>query len=1006
MNILREELVKRGNNYELVIHLLNNTDEEFSKELSTEDNQEAVKSDILSYVKRKYPHIKINAVRLMVGGMLITTFTLGQGAAAFAAPKDINTSSEYARLAIERLVNQQVIVGDEQGNFNPRSSMDRDAFTTMLVKAMGFTIVTPDVPTFKDVPKDNWAYPFIETAVANNLISGVSGDSFAPKNRITREQMAVILVRSLQLSSDDIRGMGDQLTFADKGDISDYARDSVGFAVAHGLFRGDDSNRFLGKNTATREQVAVVIDNYLTNRETLVQAAEAMKTTTFTAAVTADSLTAIRLDFNKPITALAPGDVNIADADGRMISITGVALSTDGRSAMLTTQKMTSGVPYVVTINRDDLKGQSTITPTMTIRDLAVESIVAIDAKNILIQFNNKVEAGTGINGAERAANYSVSPNNNIAGTKLGDDKSSVILTLDTAMTNDTAYTVKVGKNIMDVDGKPLSATTDYSSYLFFSDHTPPTIRNLSTTELGAVKIAFSENLSAKPDTIILNGQPINAENILFVPGTDTVTISKAGIPTNIVLGTTYPLYISGAKDLVGNTMALFQDTITYNIVSMAPEVDGVKVLGEHSFELTFSEALGGVVTNGGDNSAVLGLSITKNNIPLAHTATTTDGKTFTIHLPTDPNVLFDGTKNETSAVLKVSVENYKDLANNMGEKYVDQVTVKKDTQGPSVTKAEYLFTDGEFSFTFNEGLASMANTGVLASGITLINNNTGVETTITEANIKPINSGDKRVIIRNTGDNGLGLAPGVYTFSFAKGLFKDQALNGGNATAAFKSEVSVQSTAVDTIKPMVAGITSTAKDQITVTFSEAVKGGAGISGSATDPANYRLNNVALPANTVIALNAGQSIATIKMPAGSFDKTQTEILTIRNVQDLAGNTIESVDRPVQLTDSTRPLLQSAVLDATSGAIVLSFNETIHGAQATTPVSGDFIVKVNNVVVADVVVAPGTTNKQVNITSQGTNFSTGNITITTASTTTGSDAAGNSLAPDKTVTLTR
>ena len=1004
MNILREELVQKGHKFELIIHLLN-TDEEFSKELFTKSDEDAFKNDIWSYVKRKYPNIKVSAVRLMVSGMLLTTFTLGQTGAAFAAPKDIDTSSDYAKPAIERLVNQQVIIGDENGNFNPKSTMDRDAFTTMLVKAMDLDIVTPEVPTFKDVPKTNWAYTFVETGVANNLISGVSSDSFAPKDRITREQMAVILVRTLKLSADDIKGMGDQLTFIDKEGISSYARDSVGFAVANGLFRGDETNRFLGKNPATREQVAVVIDNYLTNRDALQQAADAIKNTTFTASVTQDNLTSIRLDFDRVITSLSSEDIEITDAEGNSLSITGIDVSADGRSALLTTNEMTSGKPYTVSIDRDDLKGQSTITPTVIIRDLAVESITAIDAKNILIEFNNKVEVGTGANGAENSTNYSITPNNSIVDAKLTDEKSSVILTLNAAMENDTAYTIKVNKNIQDIDGKPLG-TTDYSSYLYFSDHTAPTIQDLSTTELGAITIEFSENLSVKPDVVILNGQTIHPDNLLFTPGSDRITISKAGIPATIELGKQYPIYISGAKDLVGNTMDLFQDTLRYSIATEAPEVDEVNVLGENIFEIAFSEALSGTNNDGGDNSAILGLSVTKNNDPLTNVvATTTNGKVFQVHLPTATNVLFDGTKNETSVRLQIKVENYKDLANNIGENYTDTITIKKDTHGPVLTKTEYRYTDGQFRFIFDEGLASLTNTGTLASGITLINNNTGVKTNITAAHIKTINSGDKSIIIQNTGAEGLGLAPGDYTFSFAKGLLKDQALNGGNANAAFNVSLSVPTSASDTIKPAVASISSTAKDQIEVTFSEAVKGGT-VSGSATDPGNYRLNGAALPANTIITLNSGKNVATIAMPTGSVDKTEARILTVQDVQDLAGNKLTTIDRPISLTDSTKPLLQSAAYDAASAAIVLSFNEAIQGDDETIPVRGDFVVKVNGVTITDIAVTPGAKNNQVKITSQSANFNTGNITITTASSTTGSDAAGNNLAQDITVSMTR
>ncbi len=1005
MNILREELVKKGDDFELVIHLFN-MDEEFSKELSTKGTEEEIKSDIFSYVKRKYPDIKVSAVRLMVGGILLTTFTIGQTGAAFAAPKDINTSSDYAKPAIERLVSEEIIVGDEQGNFNPKSSMDRDAFTTMLVKAMGLDIINPEVPTFTDISKGNWAYPFIETAVENDLISGVSANSFAPKNHVTREQMAVILIRALGLSADDIDGMGDQLTFTDKEEISSYARDSVGFAVANGLFRGDENNRFLGKNTATREQVAVVIDNFLRNRDDLQQAANEIKTTTFTASVVEESLTSIRLDLNKDITSLIPEDINIADADGNNISVTAIDLSTDGRSVILTTSKMTSGVSYIISIDRDDLKGQSTVTPTVTITDLAVESITAIDAKNVLIEFNNHMEAGTGTNGAENITNYSISPENSIIGIRLRDDKSSVILTLDTAMTNDTAYTIKANKNIMDIDGKVLSTTTDYSSYLFFADHIEPTVSSFSTNELGAIKIKFNENMSVKPDIVIINGQPINSDNISFVEGDDSITISKDGIPANIELGTSYPIYISGGKDLAGNTMTLFQDTLHYSIATEAPEVEAINVTGENTLEIAFSEALNDTNTNGEDNSSIIGLSITKNNTPLTDvTARTTDGKVFQVNLPTASNVLFDAAKNETSVDLQVTVENYKDLVNNIGEKHTDKVTITKDTEGPILTKSEYNFTDGEFILTFDEGLTAVGNVGTLASGITLINTNTGVKTDITDVNIKAVSAGDKRVLIHNTGANGLGLSPGTYTFSFAKGLLKDQALNGGNPIKAFSSTISVPASAADSIKPVIANVASPSKDQITITFSEAVKGGVA-AGSSTDPGNYKLNGDPLPADTVITLNNELNIATISMPAGSIDKTESRILNIQNVQDLAGNEIVPIDKPISLVDSTSPVLQSAVFDEVTGAIVLSFNETIQGNNATLPISSDFIVKVNNVTITDIDVTPGTKDNQVKITSQNANFNTGNITITTAATTTGSDAAGNSLAPDLAVTLTR
>ncbi|MFZ5967012.1 MAG: S-layer homology domain-containing protein [Bacillota bacterium] len=1005
MNILRDELVKKGNQYELIIHLYNSR-MEFSRELGSLEREEDIKSDILSYVKRKYPNVRINAVKLMVGGMLITTFTLGQTGGAFAAPKDIQSSSEYARSAIERLVDQNVIVGDDKGNFNPKATMDRDAFTTMLVKAMDLEMVTPETPTFNDVAKDNWAYPFIETAVANGLISGMGEGSFAPKNHITREQMATILVRSLGLTPDDIRGMGDALTFADKEDISSYALDAVGFAVANNLFKGDDQNRFLGKHTATREQVAVVIDKYLTTRDALEETAAQLKSTTFTASAVPDDLNTIRLVFSKSVAALAAADISIVGADGSTITVTDIDLNDDQKTAVLTTGTMIAGTSYTITIDSDTIKGQSAITPTVVVKDLAVDDVTAIDAQNILVKFNRPVTSGNGTNGAENIANYTVTPAVSVISARLNDDRSSVLLTLDTAMTNETAYTIRVGKDIKDTDGKVLSTLTDYTTYIFFSDHTAPTVLDMSSTEVGSIKIGFSERLSSKPDVIILNGQTVDPSNILFMAGSDFVTILKDGIPGNIELGKSYPIYISGAKDLIGNTMDLFQGTVNYSIIAEAPDVDSITAIDENTLEIVFTEELLGADKLGGNNAALMGLVVKKNNIPLEQvTATSVDGKIFRIHLPKSDNVLYDATKNETAVPLLVSVDNYKDLANHVGNPVTQTVTVTKDTVGPALLDAAYSFSDGEFIFTFDEGLAALTDTTALAAGITLINNTTGVRTDLSEASIKPIASGDTKLIIKNTGDGGLGLAAGFYTFSFAQGLVKDMALNDGNTNTAFQTSVTIPSGAADLAKPVVLSIASPAKDTITVTFNEAVKGGL-VSGSATDPDNYKLNGAALPANTMITLNTEKNIATITMPSGSIDNTETKILSIADVQDLAGNQIDPANKTVYLTDSTSPILEAAVYDSTTGAVVLSFSEQVHGANVTSPVAGDFVVKVNGVTVPDIVVAPGTENHQIRITSPSTNFSTGNITVTTAAAPTGADAAGNALAAGITASITR
>ncbi|WP_162595910.1 S-layer homology domain-containing protein [Bacillus sp. CGMCC 1.16541] len=51
--------------------------------------------------------------------------------------------------------------------------------------------------TFKDVPKQYWAYPYITKIAANNITTGYSDQTFRPKNKVSRAQFSVFLSRSL-----------------------------------------------------------------------------------------------------------------------------------------------------------------------------------------------------------------------------------------------------------------------------------------------------------------------------------------------------------------------------------------------------------------------------------------------------------------------------------------------------------------------------------------------------------------------------------------------------------------------------------------------------------------------------------------------------------------------------------------------------------------------------------------------------------------------------------------
>ncbi|TYP75479.1 S-layer homology domain-containing protein [Paenibacillus methanolicus] len=437
MNILRDELKKsRNGGYEVIIYLADDQTE-FAEELGKGGPDSETKASIINYVKKKYPNLKVTVAKVVLGGVVLGTIPLAGGAAqaAAAGPKDIDKASGFAKEAIVRLVESGTIQGDETGAFNPKGSMTRDAFTSMIVKALvkDADLVNPDTPTFKDVPKTHWAYKYIETAVAKGLITGTGDGSFGPTGQVTREQLATILVRSLGLTADDIKGQGDTLKFADKDAISSFARDSVAFAVNNGLLTGINDSTFNGKGAATREQVAVVVDRYVTNADKLTEAANTIKNTAFKAE--ASSTNTITLSFTTAVDAFAATDVTVKDKDGKDVKVTNVKLSDDKKSAVVTTDSLTSGASYTVTVTKDAVKGSATVTAPQA----AEVAATAAGAKKIQVKFNKAIDTATATFTVKKG-----SLSQNVSAKTFSDDKTTVTLELSSKLT-EGEYTVVVG---------------------------------------------------------------------------------------------------------------------------------------------------------------------------------------------------------------------------------------------------------------------------------------------------------------------------------------------------------------------------------------------------------------------------------------------------------------------------------------------------------------------------------------------------------------------------------
>jgi hypothetical protein len=91
---------------------------------------------------------------------------------------------------------QGIVSGYADHTFRPDNNTTRGQLAKMVVLAAGFPLVSPPTPHFTDVPLAHPFYTFIETAYAHGVISGYSDGTFRPGNDVTRGQLSKMVVLS------------------------------------------------------------------------------------------------------------------------------------------------------------------------------------------------------------------------------------------------------------------------------------------------------------------------------------------------------------------------------------------------------------------------------------------------------------------------------------------------------------------------------------------------------------------------------------------------------------------------------------------------------------------------------------------------------------------------------------------------------------------------------------------------------------------------------------------
>ena len=151
--------------------------------------------------------------------------------------------------------------------FEPATSCTRSMIVTILYSLAGKPEVTFEAK-FPDVKETDWFAAPVIWAYQNGVVTGYDNGNFGPNDKVTREQMAVVLKAFTEkIVKADTSATADLSSFADAAKAT-WSKPYMEWAVAEGLLSGKASGEKLyldPQGKASRAEVAAILMSFVNN---------------------------------------------------------------------------------------------------------------------------------------------------------------------------------------------------------------------------------------------------------------------------------------------------------------------------------------------------------------------------------------------------------------------------------------------------------------------------------------------------------------------------------------------------------------------------------------------------------------------------------------------------------------------------------------------------------------------------------------------------------------------
>ena len=182
----------------------------------------------------------------MVGGINISASGLGFN----------DVENHWAKDSINQWIEKGLIKGYSDGTFKPDGYITRGEFIT-LVNSVVNSEEEIEI-NFDDVTGDEWYYKELQKAIFLEYIKGYEDNTFRANQNISRQEVAVILQKLVQIEMSEENSLD---SFNDTSDIPEWSRNALQLAVQKGYLIGYRDNSLKASNYITRAESVKVLSN-------------------------------------------------------------------------------------------------------------------------------------------------------------------------------------------------------------------------------------------------------------------------------------------------------------------------------------------------------------------------------------------------------------------------------------------------------------------------------------------------------------------------------------------------------------------------------------------------------------------------------------------------------------------------------------------------------------------------------------------------------------------------